>query len=570
MVNDQIPQFASLLRQIYLFSGFNDLQMAHVVSLFKPLILDTGKVVFLEGTPGENFYIIFKGKVKLTVQEENEERLLGILGPGEYFGEEALIYHRLRSATATTLEPTTLLTLDSKTFYQLMEQYPQIEHTLKVTAESRYLARRADFDWLGDDEVIYLVTRKHEIFLWRNLLLPIFLGLACIPVLSFGLSGQGSVFFHRLTLLGGVGGLILAVIWGIWSVVDWSNDYYVITNQRVRKIEKVILLYTSSREAPLTHILAVNVARTWFGRVIGYGDVDVRTFTGGIRMPRSTKPDLFASYVEGYKARATYVLRQAEIESMRRALQERMGVPTENGAPPPVLIKPNYRRRTRKESNPGSFRFFLETLFNVRYEQKDVITYRKYWPLLFAKVWLPTVLIGLLVLFTFYQLRLYYLGTGGFFASFVMFLVYGMTFLCLFAWWIYNYLDWSNDIYQLAPDQIRDIERKPLGDELKKTAPLESILSLEHTRDGILQIILNYGNVILNVGQTHFVFRGVFNPDQVHQDVSDYIEALNRRKRELEAARERERMLNWLMTFKDEAERAEALENEMNWKIFPG
>ncbi len=570
MVSDQIPQFASLLRQIFLFSGFDDLQLAHAVSLFKPVNLDAGKVVFLEGAPGEKFYILYRGRVKLTFQEDDEERLLGILGPGEYFGEEALIYHRPRSATVTTLEPVVLLALDSATFYQLLEQYPQIEKILRITAESRYLARKADFDWLGDDEVIYLVTRRHEIFLWRNLLFPIILGLASIPVLSFGLSGEGSQFIHLLTLWGGIGGLILALLWGIWDVADWRNDYYVITNQRVRKIEKVILLYNSSREAPLTHILAVNVYKSWFGRVIGYGDVEVRTFTGGIRMPRGSKPDLFASYVEAFKERATYVLKQSEIEGIRRALQERMGTPTDNVAVLPASIKPTYRRRTRKEADPGSFRFFLETLFTVRYEQKNVITYRKYWPLLLAKVWLPTFLITLLILFALYQLRAYYLGTGGFFASFIMFLVYGVTFLCLYAWWIYNYLDWSNDIYQIAPDQIRDIERKPLGEELKKTAPLESILSIEHLREGILQIILNYGNVIINVGQTRFVFRGVFNPDQVHQDVSDYIEALNRRKREMEAARERERMLNWLMSFKSEAERAEALENEVNWKIFPG
>ena len=570
MANDQVPQYASLLRQLYLFSTFTDLEIAHVVTLFKPLELDTGKVVFLEGAPGEFFYIVFKGKVKVTTQDEEGERILLILGNGEYFGEEALVYNRPRSATVTTLEPTILLTLDSLTFYALLEQYPQIEKALKVTAESRYLARKANFEWLGDEEVIYLVTRKHEIFLWRNLILPIILGIASIPIFAFGISGEGSLFIHRMALLFGIGGFILCVIWAIWTVVDWSNDYYVITNQRVLRLEKVVFLYTSSREAPLTHVLAVNVMKSWFGRVIGYGDVEVRTFTGGIRMPRASKTDLFASYIEVFKNRATYVQRQAEIEGMRQALQERMRLPIENAGPPPLSLHPAYRIRRQKHSDPGSFRFFIETLFNVRFEQKSIITYRKYWPLLLAKVWLPTLLMVLLVLFTFYELQLYYYGTGGFLASFPMFLVYGMAFMALFAWWIYNYLDWSNDIYQLAPDQIRDIERKPLGDEIKKTAPLESILSLEHTRDGIIQILLNYGNVIINVGQTNFVFRGVYNPDQVHQDVSDYIEALNRRKKELEAARERERMLNWLMTFKDENERAQALENEMNWRIFPG
>jgi hypothetical protein len=123
----------------------------------------------------------------------------------------------------------------------------------------------------------------------------------------------------------------------------------------------------------------------------------------------------------------------------------------------------------------------------------------------------------------------------------------------LLGWWIYNYLDWSNDIYQVAPEQIRDIERRPLGDEQKLTAPLESIQTIEHSRHGSIQLIFNYGNVVINAGQTNFVFRGVFNPDQVHQDISDYMGALERRKREAEARRERARMADWFETYHHQA-----------------
>jgi hypothetical protein len=180
------------------------------------------------------------------------------------------------------------------------------------------------------------------------------------------------------------------------------------------------------------------------------------------------------------------------------------------------------------------------------------------------------LLILFLVGFVALQFEDYLAGSTSIFASFPMFLLYAVTFLVLMGWWTYGYLDWSNDIYQLAPDQIRDIERKPLGDELKKTAPLESILSLEHHRDGIIQLMFNFGNVVINVGETRFIFRGVYNPDQVHQDVSDYIEALSRRKREIEAARERERMLNWLLAYKSQIELYELIQSEKDWDIFPG
>jgi hypothetical protein len=146
----------------------------------------------------------------------------------------------------------------------------------------------------------------------------------------------------------------------------------------------------------------------------------------------------------------------------------------------------------------------------------------------------------------------------------------GLLYVVGFLWWLYNYVDWSNDIYQLTPKQIFDIERKPLGEEQKKSAPLESILSLEHSRDGIIQLMLNYGNVIINVGTTQFIFRGVYHPDDVHQDVSDYIEAGERRKQQKEAERDRVRMADWFATYHEQSREFDDRENRGDWQRLTG
>jgi hypothetical protein len=59
---------------------------------------------------------------------------------------------------------------------------------------------------------------------------------------------------------------------------------------------------------------------------------------------------------------------------------------------------------------------------------------------------------------------------------------------------------------------------------------------------GLLGYLLNYGNVTINVGETRFVFIGVFDPARVQQDIFNRMHALRRRKQEAEAARERERI----------------------------
>jgi hypothetical protein len=53
--------------------------------------------------------------------------------------------------------------------------------------------------------------------------------------------------------------------------------------------------------------------------------------------------------------------------------------------------------------------------------------------------------------------------------------------------------------------------------------------------------------VTINVGQTKFEFYYVYNPDQVHADVSDYREQVTRKKKQTEASRERDRMIGWLV-----------------------
>jgi len=209
-------------------------------------------------------------------------------------------------------------------------------------------------------------------------------------------------------------------------------------------------------------------------------------------------------------------------------------------------------------------RSILDTFLKVRFMDGAVITYRKHWLVLLRKSWFPILLLllytGLVIL----------LIRSGILAGSCFPLLLMLGYLGLFLWLLYRYLDWNNDIYQLTPDQILDIERKPLGEEKKKSAPLDSILSLEHRREGIIRLLFNYGDVIINVGQTQFLFFGVKNPDQVQQDIVANIEDRRRKKQDETSARERERMLDWFGSYHSETEKLEEVEKKSDWDLFPG
>jgi uncharacterized membrane protein YdbT with pleckstrin-like domain len=114
---------------------------------------------------------------------------------------------------------------------------------------------------------------------------------------------------------------------------------------------------------------------------------------------------------------------------------------------------------------------------------------------------------------------------------------------------VYQYIDWSNDIYQVTEDQIIDIEKKPFGTEERKAAPLENILATESKRLGLIGHIFNYGTVYITVGGSRLEFEDVYNPAAVQQDVDDRRLARRAKQEEGRAAAERDRMSDWLASY---------------------
>lgn len=568
MVDQDIPNYAALLREHYLFKGLDEADIAHVIDKLERRDVATGDLVIEQGDYGDGFYIIYRGQVKVTRLERQKERILDYLSDGDYFGEEALLFDRPRSATITAVEDTILLRLGRDPFFNLLQKFPQIRMNLSATAESRNIAQKEQFEWLGEDEVIYLVTRKHEFFLILSLIVPILMGIVSIPMLLFGFALESSLLATGIIALG-IGAAIIAIFLLVWNYLDWGNDYYIVTNQRVAWLERVLIFYYSRQEAPLTQVLSVNVTRSWLGRIIDYGNVEVRTFTGGIKMRNMSNPRQFESFVQSFQERVQQTMEEVERVTREQLLRGRLGLEEEEQQPETPEVQPTrIIVKEKKPVKPGSLREKLQTFLQVRYERDGVITYRKHYFLLLGKTWQPIVvfllLVGMVVVLFFFGGNIGDFLFRGSVITLLFILLIGV-----FLWWGYNYLDWSNDIYQLTPEQILDIERKPLGKEDKKTAPLDSILSLEHTREGIIQLLFNYGNVTINVGQTKFIFRGVLNPDQVHQDIADYIEARRRKKQSSATKRENKRMADWFATYKEQTEILEELEDESDFDILP-
>jgi CRP/FNR family cyclic AMP-dependent transcriptional regulator len=75
-----------------------------------------GEVLFREGDPGKEMYVIQAGKVNITKTVRETEKILATLGAGEFFGEMAILNNKPRSAGATMADDGKLLVIDPRTF----------------------------------------------------------------------------------------------------------------------------------------------------------------------------------------------------------------------------------------------------------------------------------------------------------------------------------------------------------------------------------------------------------------------------------------------------------------------
>ena len=85
-----------------------------------------GTVLFYEGDPGQEMYIIQAGKVRISKKVRNVEKTLVILGKGEFFGEMAILNNRPRSATATVIEDCKILIIDRETFETMIRNNAEV------------------------------------------------------------------------------------------------------------------------------------------------------------------------------------------------------------------------------------------------------------------------------------------------------------------------------------------------------------------------------------------------------------------------------------------------------------
>ncbi len=107
------------------FQNLNPSHLKNLMTLMHNRVFASNELIFHQGDPGSGLYIIIKGEVIISQEEDNERWELAVLGRGDFFGELALLDDERRSASATALKETQLAVIFKPDLDNFVETFPK-------------------------------------------------------------------------------------------------------------------------------------------------------------------------------------------------------------------------------------------------------------------------------------------------------------------------------------------------------------------------------------------------------------------------------------------------------------
>ena len=544
MTDEQRDQIVATLRQVDLFSDLSTEELRALAEIVEVEAYRPGQQLYRQSDADGVMFVLTSGRVALYhVDPQGVESFAEYRepGPGGWLGEAALLLGEPRDVTALVVEEASALEVDRKAFQGLLDKTPGLREKLKPRQDTATKLHAPKFGWQAEDETVVIFIRKHPWALFRSLLFPIILLAATLGAAAFlsNLLPPLSILFWALAVL------VPLPVW-LFFVVDWRNDFYVLTDRRLVHEENVPIIRQKREEAPLSAVQDVYFARnTLPANVFNYGDLTVETFSGAVEMrdvpdPENVK-DLIFREIERVGARTRATVRKEIYAELRQRLGHQ-----EAPATSPVTVTPVPPSADLLSSLKGLLHYFTP---RAREVVGDSVVYRKHWIVLVRRT---RILLSLFILSIVGGLVWWNRGplVGALPDQF--WILWIVLIVAFFLWLLWRFEDWRNDLYILTSTRVIDIERVPfLLQETRKEAGLDRIQTSEIDIPTPLARVLGYGDVIIRVAGAagEFRFAAVSNPRAVQTEVSKRVDQFKRRQAANEERQRRTELSDWFATY---------------------
>jgi hypothetical protein len=538
----------SHLKRLPLLAPLSPEQLEALANNVQVLRYEPGEIVFAQGKPVAGLFIMISGR-GLLVQTgpDHVERPVGEVAAGEYLNESALFEEALAPATLRIIETSIFLLISRQKFVSLMSVRPDIRNVLRPpnvpTAPSAGIAAIEPnvspkvFPGQRDTEKVILQTRRHW---WAFVRRIWFIGVILLVLLVvIALLRDATLLAFSIPLM------LLGVGASAYIYLEWRNDLFVITDQRIVNFRREIFAFTNNvSEIPLEAVQEVNVVvppTDPMARLFNYGTLVIKT-SGDITNlritflanPKMVQNEIFKEQ-KGVRNRVADQARLQTRNAIRNDLDRFLG-----NAPPPtetvgeaVAVQP---------VQPG----FLSTRYT---DENGNTVYRKHIIVWFRHLLVPAILAvvgaGIFIVSLFGGPA----GLGG------IGLIGG--FVCILIGAVWGYLsdwDWRNDLYIIGDQTITIIHKRPLWlQNLKDEILLSQVANVVSITSGFLDSLLNIGHVkLLLVGadaNDAKWFHNVQYPQAIQQEISRRQERAKLKKQQDEAERERQAIIEYLSVY---------------------
>lgn len=540
------------LARVTVFADYTDDERRDLLGYMSHYFIPTQHVLMQQGEVGDSLWILLQGSGASLHALESGRALqpAHVQGPN-FFGELALRVEQPLNSTVQAEAKSQWLRLHTDDFATFVRDHgPAMREKLRMSpAAERALGQthmRRRYDWLQSGENLIEFQRRHWISLLRNVSFSLILSaLLVVAWIILGAQGWLAIWAWWLIALFGV----VSVLQFAWGLIDYLNDYLLVTNQRLVRQEKVLFMAEWRQAAFLEQIRSVDVSTTFFGNMFGYGELLIQTAatSGGISFDFVPDPMDMKSIILEQQSLREQAYQASSRMVIQNLLEERFGLRL--GLPD--RVRPELPAPTIQLQE--TWRDRLRSLFDINRHLAlridDRIVWRKHWFILLSKVAGPALVVLAVILMLVGQ---QFLAPGLLRIILPLDILLVLIGLGALGWTAWIVADWRNDTYEVDSRQIADVEKKPLFfSEQRRTALLGEIENIEVRIPSPLHYLLNFGTVRLQTAATEgeFAFAWVPDPRGVAEEVRRRIEQY-RHQQEANRARQRAQELpDWFEVY---------------------